>query len=136
MSQDFYRRRLDETLGFPALAEFLKTNWQQPFLGRDANNLCALIATWQNADISDNPLYRGDLDRALAAIEADGLIMPSETDLYFPAEDNRLEVERLRRGRLLPIPSVWGHRAGNNPANPADADFVHRTVAEFLLKKP
>lgn len=132
LSQGFYRHRVDETLGFAALTDFLKTNWQQPFAARDANNLCALIATWQNADISDNPLYRGDLDRALAAIEAGGLIMPSETDLYFPPEDNRREVERLRRGRLVPIPSIWGHRAGNNPANAADADFVNRTVAKFL----
>jgi homoserine O-acetyltransferase len=136
LSQDFYRQHVDETLGLADLADFLKNNWQQPFLARDANNLCALIATWQNADISDNPLYGGDLDRALAAIEADGLIMPSETDLYFPIEDNRLEVERLRRARLLPIPSIWGHRAGNNPANPADAGFVNREIAKFLLERP
>jgi homoserine O-acetyltransferase len=58
--------------------------------------------------------------------------MPSESDLYFTAEDSRLEVEHLRRGRLRPIPSDWGHRAGNNPANPADAAFVNREVAAFL----
>jgi homoserine O-acetyltransferase len=45
-----------------------------------------------------------------------------------------LEVGRLRRGRLLPIPSIWGHRAGNNPNNAADAEFVNRTVAEFLRR--
>jgi homoserine O-acetyltransferase len=132
LSHDFYRQRVDQELGFVAVNDFLTASWQQPFAARDANNLCALIDTWQNADISDNPLYQGDLDRALGAIEADALIMPSATDLYFPVEDNRLEVERLRRGQLLPIPSIWGHRAGNNPANPADADFVNRTVAEFL----
>jgi homoserine O-acetyltransferase len=134
LSQDFYRQHVDEGLGFLTVSDFLKVNWQQPFATRDANNLCALIATWQNADISDNPLYGGDLNRALGAIKADALIMPSETDLYFPMEDSRLEVERLRHGRLLPIPSIWGHRAGNNPAHTADADFVNRSVARFLLE--
>jgi homoserine O-acetyltransferase len=132
LSQSFYREENDRKLGFEALGDFLQKNWIQPFALRDANNLCAMIATWQNADISDNPVYHGRFDQALRSIRAGALIMPSETDLYFPVEDNRREVEAMSRAKLLPIPSIWGHRAGNNPAGQSDVEFVSRAIRGFL----
>jgi homoserine O-acetyltransferase/O-succinyltransferase len=60
------------------------------------------------------------------------LLMPSETDLYFRVADNAAELPYLATGTLRPIPSVWGHRAGNPSANPADADFLKAGVAELL----
>ena len=56
--------------------------------------------------------------------------MPCETDLYFTVEDNRREVARMQKAELRPIPSIWGHRAGNPLLNPEDAAFIDRWRAE------
>jgi homoserine O-acetyltransferase len=134
LSQAFYRERLYETIGYASLEDFLVHNWEASFLRRDANNLLAQIWTWQHADISANALYGGDLPRALSAIEAKVLLMPSETDLYFTVDDNRAELPHLRRGVLEPIPSIWGHRAGNPVANEADRRFIADAVARHLTR--
>ena len=62
------------------------------------------------------------------------VVMPSETDLYFTVEDNRREVARMPRAELRPIPSIWGHRAGNPVLNPADAKFIDDAVRELLAR--
>jgi homoserine O-acetyltransferase len=91
-----------------------------------------MIETWKRSDISDNETFHGDLDQALAAITADTLVMPGSTDLYFTAEDSHLEARRIRKSIYLPIPSVWGHRAGNPVKNPEDEQFIARAVKELL----
>ena len=58
--------------------------------------------------------------------------MPGDHDLYFTVEDNRREMAHLRRAELRPIPSVWGHRAGNPVQSPADAAFIREAVRELL----
>ena len=60
--------------------------------------------------------------------------MPSETDLYFTVEDNRREVALMPNAELRPIPSIWGHRAGNPTQNPADRDFLNRALEELLAR--
>jgi homoserine O-acetyltransferase/O-succinyltransferase len=132
LSQSFYREELWRGLGFSSLEDFLISNWEGNYLRRDANNLLCQLWTWQHADISNNPLYHGDLPRALGAIEAKALIMPGETDLYFQVEDNRREVKHLKRGELRPIPSIWGHRAGNPLGNAQDERFIAQAVRELL----
>jgi homoserine O-acetyltransferase len=77
-------------------------------------------------------LYGGDLDKALRAITAKAIVMPCETDLYFTVEDNRREVARMPNAELRPIPSIWGHRAGNPALNPEDAKFIDDAVRELL----
>jgi homoserine O-acetyltransferase/O-succinyltransferase len=96
--------------------------------------LLAMLWTWQHADISANELYNGDLGKALGAIAADALVMPCETDLYFTVEDNRREVAQMRRAELRPIPSIWGHRAGNPAQHPPDAKFLDDAVRELLAR--
>jgi len=134
LSQAFYRERLYETIGYASLEDFLVHNWEASFLRRDANNLVAMIWTWQHADISASALYGGDLPAALRAIEAKVLLMPSETDLYFTVDDNRAELPHLRHGILEPIPSIWGHRAGNPVANETDRRFIADAVARHLAR--
>ena len=73
-----------------------------------------------------------ELEEALQAITANALIMPSETDLYFRVEDNRLEVEQMRRAKLLPIPSIWGHRAGAPSINREDGEFITQAIRGLL----
>ena len=34
--------------------------------------------------------------------------------------------------RLPPIPSIWGHRAGNPQPNPPDAAFIKAAVRDLL----
>jgi homoserine O-acetyltransferase/O-succinyltransferase len=132
LSQAFYREQLWRRLGYSSLEDFLVHNWEGGFRRRDANDLLAMLWTWQHADISANELYGGDLGKALGAIKARAIVMPSETDLYFTVEDNRREVALMPHAELRPIPSIWGHRAGNPWANPEDAAFLKRAVDELL----
>ena len=132
LSQTFYRREMWRGLGFSSLEDFLVRSWEANFLRRDMNDLLAQLFTWQHGDISANDLYRGDLQMALAGIKAKVLLMPSATDLYFQTDDNREELPYLRYGKLVEIPSVWGHRAGNPRDNPEDAAFIDAQVEALL----
>ena len=132
LSQTFYRRELWRGLGFASLEDFLVRSWEANFVRRDARDLMAQLWTWQNGDISANDLFRGDLKMALSSIKAKVLLMPSATDLYFQTDDNRAELAHLRDAKLVEIPSVWGHRAGNPLANPEDAAFIDAQVEALL----
>ncbi len=133
LSQDFYRADLHRTaLGAADLEDFLVQGWERRYDGKDASDLYAQLQTWRAGDISANPLYRGDLVRALRAIRARVLLMPGETDLYFRVADNAAELPHLRSAELRPIPSIWGHRAGNPVQNPADQDFLRSAVRAWL----
>lgn len=138
LSQDFYRenRHLASgpapNLGAPDLETFLKTDWEDRFGARPAANLYAQLRTWDAADISACSLYDGDLGAALRAIKARVLLMPGETDLYFRVADNQAELPFLAAASLRPIPSIWGHRAGNPTLNPADALFIRNEVRRWL----
>jgi homoserine O-acetyltransferase len=132
-SQAFYREEVDvRVMGFSSVDDFLARFWDPLFQDRDPNDLLAMLWSWQHADISANELYERDFDAALKAIAARAIVMPSATDLYFPVADNQAEVARMPRARCAPIPSIWGHVAGNPGANPADTDFVNARIAELL----
>ena len=132
LSQTFYRHEMWRGLGFTSLEDFLVRSWEANFLRRDMHDLLAQLWTWQHGDISANDLYRGDLQMALAGIKAKVLLMPSATDLYFQTDDNREELPYLKYGKLVEIPSVWGHRAGNPRDNPEDAAFIDAQVEALL----
>ncbi len=133
LSQDFYRAGLHvSALGAPDLETFLRTDWEDRMGRRPAADLHAQLRTWQAGDISANPLYGGELHKALRAIRARVRLMPSETDLYFRVADNAAELPYLAQAELTPIPSIWGHRAGNPTANPADAAFIRDRVRRLL----
>jgi homoserine O-acetyltransferase len=131
LSQDFYREGLFETaLGAPDLATFIRTDWEERFGRRLGANLYAQAITWQEADISAG--HNGDLAAALGSIRARVLLMPSTTDMYFRVADNEAELAHLKHGTLAPIQSVWGHRAGNPRAIPADLQFLTEQVHAWL----
>ena len=136
LSQTFYRQEVWRTVGYPSLEDFLVASWEANFRRRDANDLLAQLWTWQNADISDNELYRGDLAQALRSTRARALIMPGSTDLYFQVADNEAEVRHMPHAELRPIPSIWGHRAGNPLHSPEDAAFLREAVRELLESPP
>ena len=132
LSQAFYREKLYLKLGYESLEDFLVRDWEASFLRRDAANLLSMIETWKRADISANDVYRGDIERALASIRAPVLIMPGLTDLYFAPEDSVAEARLIPNARFRPIPSIWGHRAGNPLKNPEDEQFIRTAVCELL----
>jgi homoserine O-acetyltransferase len=132
LSQTFYRREMWRGLGFASLEDFLVRSWEANFLRRDARDLMAQLWTWQQGDISANDVYQGDLRKALGAITARVLLMPSATDLYFQTDDNREELPYLKKARLAEIPSIWGHRAGNPRDNPIDLAFIEAQVRDLL----
>ena len=130
-SQTFFRRGLYTELGYES-PEALLDGWAEDHRSWDANDLLAMMHSWHCADISNNPLYRGDFPRALAAIEARAIIMPASSDLYFPPEDSAIEVRHLRHGELRVIESDWGHLAGRPDRNPRDAAVVEKALRDLL----
>lgn len=133
LSQAFYREHGYRQLGYATLEDFLVRYWEGMYLARDANNLLSMMRTWQAADIGANERHSGDYEAAMAAIEADVLVMPGRTDLYFPPEDSEAEVALLRHGELRVIPSIWGHYAGGGRAA-ADVDFIDAALRELLSR--
>jgi homoserine O-acetyltransferase len=130
LSQAWYRKHLYRALGHQSVEDFLCA-YEEMFLNRDANNVLAMIATWQAADISANETFRGDFCAALGSIEARALIMPCETDLYFHPDDSAYEVEHMKRAELRVIPSIWGHYAGGG-ADPEALEFIDNNLRELL----
>jgi homoserine O-acetyltransferase len=132
LSQTFYREELWRGLGASSLEDYLVTFWEANYARRHAVDLLAQLWTWQHGDISANPLYGGDLPRALGAIRAKTLLMPGDHDLYFQVDDSRAEMRHLKNADLRPIPSVWGHRAGNPLTQPEDRAFIETRVKALL----
>jgi homoserine O-acetyltransferase/O-succinyltransferase len=131
LSQSFYRQELWRSMGYNSLEDFLVGFWEGFFLKRDANNLLAMLWTWQNADISANEVFQGDLVKALGAIKAKTVIMPAQIDLYFPPEDNEWESRQVPGSRYVVIPGVWGHFAGGG-LNSEDTTFIDNHLKELL----
>jgi homoserine O-acetyltransferase len=131
MSQDFYRAGLHLTPETPDLDSYLRS-WEARFEGKHAANLLAQMRCWNAGDISDNPTYKGDLQAALRAIDARVLLIPGATDIYFRVADNEAELPFLRKAELRPIPSIWGHRAGNPLGNAEDTAFLRGCVRDWL----
>ncbi len=132
MSQAFYRRKLWEGAGFTSLEDYLVRAWEGNFLRRGGEDLLSMIETWYHSDISDNPMYGGDLPVALGAISARAIIMPSTTDLYFTVTDSEAEARLMPNADFRPIVSDWGHRAGNPVQCPEDEAVLRRAVCDLL----
>jgi homoserine O-acetyltransferase len=132
VSQAFYREEVYLDIGYSSLEDYLVAFWEGRRAEADANDLLAMLWTWQNGDISANPIYQGDFHRALGAIKAKAIVMPGRTDLYFPPEDNEIEVSHMPNAELRPIESIWGHLAGGPGFNPPDAEFVDDAIRELL----
>jgi homoserine O-acetyltransferase len=131
VSQAFYREQCYLQLGAASIEDFLVMQ-EGRRLNSDANNLLAMLWSWQQGDISANTLYNGDFTKALGAISARAIVMPSQSDLYFPPEDNEWEVLHMPNAEFRPIPSIWGHMAGSPGVNAVDTAFIDSTLKELL----
>ncbi|MGB3515008.1 MAG: alpha/beta fold hydrolase [Elainellaceae cyanobacterium] len=131
LSQAFYREKLYEPMGYSSLEDFLVGFWEGFFLKKDANNLLAMLWTWQNGNIGNTPGFDGNFEQALASIKAKAIVMPGQTDLYFPPEDNEYEVKHMPNAEFVAIPSIWGHFAGGG-INSVDTEFIDHYVKALL----
>jgi homoserine O-acetyltransferase/O-succinyltransferase len=131
-SQAYYRQGLYYQLGYESLEDYLVRGWEVNYRQRDPHNLLAMIDTWLHCDVGNNPTYQGDYQQALKSITAQTLVMPSTTDLYFTPEDCQAEADLISHTEYLPIPSIWGHRAGNPYQNPEDEMFIKNAVSKLL----
>lgn len=46
--------------------------------------MLTMLYTWQSGDVSNQAPYNGNFDAAMKGIKAKALVLPSQTDLYFP----------------------------------------------------
>jgi homoserine O-acetyltransferase len=130
-SQSFYRNGLYRDMGFATIDELLIW-WEDDHLGWDANDLLAMMDSWEDADISANPTYQGDFAAALGAITAKAIVMPCSTDLYFPPEDNVREVEQMPNAELRVIQTDWGHCGGGPNRNPEVTRVIESALHDIL----
>lgn len=128
-SQEWYRRRGYQELGFVTLDDFFVGYWDALFEKRDANNIMAMTWAWIHNDISANRTFNGDLAEALGAITARTVLMPCATDLYFCTADSAAELQFLRCATLIEISSHWGHMSG------AGQDKASTAFIDAQLKK-
>jgi homoserine O-acetyltransferase len=133
LSQAWYRQELYNQLGSPTVEDFLVRFWEGFLLRHDANNLLGQIRTWQTHNVGWPQKFGGDYRRALASVGARAIIMPSQTDLYFPPEDSELEASCIPKAKLSIIPSIWGHFAGIG-MNTVDSDFIDAHITECLAE--
>lgn len=131
-SQAYYREELYYQFGYESLEDYLLRGWEANYRQRDPHNLLAMIDTWLHCDLSNNQTYQGNYQQALKSITAKTLVMPSTTDLYFTPEDCKAEADLIPNAKYLPIPSIWGHRAGNPYQNPQDEIFIKNAVDNLL----
>jgi len=133
-SQAFYREGLYKKLGYADLEDYLSRAWEASYRRRQAIDLLGMLRIWIASDVSANSRHQSDLSRALGSIVARTLVMPSATDLYFTPEDCAADAAAIADARLLTIPSIWGHRAGNPYQNPEDARFIQRAIRQLLAE--
>ncbi|KAI9705188.1 MAG: hypothetical protein M1820_005335 [Bogoriella megaspora] len=134
-SQAFYREKLyAKVLGFKDLEDFLVNFWEAWACSKDPENMVAMINTWQAADCSKQDPYGGNFEAAMKGIKAKALVLPSQTDLYFPPEDSAIEVENMNlgAGTMIPFPSIWGHWAGGPGQSKDDVRWLDDKLRWFL----
>ena len=130
-SQTFYREQMYRQLGFDN-AEALLQDWERDHLEWDANDLLCMLWTWQQGDISANERYRHDFGASLAAITARTIVIVCDNDLYFPPEDNQIEIEHISNGELRIYRSPWGHCVASPGNDPEFERYLDRAIEELI----
>jgi homoserine acetyltransferase len=110
--------------------------WEIWALSKHPENMLTMLHTWQSADCSAQPPYNGSFAQAMRAIKAKALVLPCKTDLYFPPEDSKIEVENMSDGigRLEVFDSVWGHWAGGPGDSVEDVKWLDGKLREFFTE--
>ncbi|TVY73492.1 Homoserine O-acetyltransferase [Lachnellula suecica] len=130
-SAEWFRQELWRGSGAKSLEEWLyPPEGKAPHEAWDAEDLLTLARMWQAGNIG-NVGGNGDYREALKGIETRVLVMPSQTDQYFPPEDGENEVKYLKNGIFAPIPTIWGHKGGASE-NEEDVKWKDERITKFL----
>ena len=78
--------------------------------------------------------FKGDFTAALGAIRAKSILLPCSDDLYFPPEDNEIEVGLMPNAELLPFSSPWGHCVASPGNVPEFQGFLDKCIGKLLPK--
>lgn len=133
-SPEWFRQELWRSWGWKSLKEYLHPpSGLGPFEAWDPEDLLVLARMWQAGDVGTVG-GNGDFKKALEEVTARVLVMPSQTDQYFPPEDGEIEVNHLKYGVFSPIQSIWGHTAGGG-ANEEDTNWMDERIASFLNRE-
>lgn len=130
-SQTFYREKMYRHKGFET-AEALLQDWEQDHLHWDANDLLCKLSSWQHGDISQQPPYNGDFEKALASIKARTIVIVCDDDMYFRPEDNAIEIEHIEHGELRIYKSPWGHCVASPGNDPEFERYLDDTIKELI----
>jgi homoserine O-acetyltransferase len=129
-SQEFFRQNGHEKFGLDSYKE-MPDAFDERLGPKEPNDILIHIRAWQSADISNSPLYNGDFKAALRSITAKGFIMPTSTDQYFWADDNRDEASLIPNAAFREIPSIWGH-VGGSLSQPEERKIVDDAIRELI----
>ncbi len=133
LSQTFYREEAWRKKGYASREAFIDDAYVASFGAGDANNYLTMLWTWRHADVGAHARYGGDTRAALAAITARAVVMPAQTDLYFPPEDNAREVAAMPNAELAIIPTINGHAAGGG-FDDADSAWIASRLRDLLAR--
>lgn len=128
-SQAFFRDGMYRELGYASVNAVIQ-GWATDHEREDANDLLAMLGTWQRADVGKH--HPGGFEGAMGSITARAIVMPGSTDLYFPQADSEREVELLQHGELRPLVSDLGHVAGRPGVREAETAQIATVVRELL----
>ena len=104
--------------------EFLNF-WEEDHLAWDANDLLAMLQTWQNADLAPETLQN---------ITARTIVMPCTTDMYFTLEEAKIEAAQIPNAELRPMISDYGHCAGVPGLLPVETLFLEQAIGDLLAR--
>ncbi len=122
--------------GFESTQSYL--NFMDSFFGSvDANDILGMLNTWQMGDIGKHEKFNNNTKEALSHIKCPVLVMPSATDLSFPARNNISEVKEMPNAELKVINTKYGHLVGGMStalSSEEDVTFIDKNIREFLKK--
>ena len=127
-SREFFADGTYRQLGYDSVEAVLE-DWALDHAARDANDLLAMMDTWQSGDVGRG---RGGYENALASITARTIVMPSTTDLYFTVADSAVEASLVPGAELRPLSSDLGHVAGRPGVRAAETAAIAAAVRDLL----
>src|SRR5690606_6026146 len=133
-SHQYFKEKLYIKQQTPTLNAFIQKRWEIAFLQFDANDLIKMLETGIHSILADHSNFGGNLERALASINAKVLLMPCSSDLLFPGEDSVEEARYISNVKVVPVPSIWGHAFGIG-VNKTDNEFIDHQMKSFLASE-
>lgn len=128
LSADFFRCEGWRAAGFASVADLVKRLFEDDYAGPDPADLLCQLGKWRRADVARHT--GGDLQAALARIEATTLVVGFSHDAWFPAADCEAEQRSIPDSKFRLVESLWGHYAWG--PTPAEVAQIEALLREFL----